>query len=147
MIRADFRYLENFSYNELRWFYLSKGWKWEDTDQEIRKIKKNLFVKLQKFRDNLRAAGIDRPIYFNSITDGRHSKNSLHYSGKAADVRIGGRGGINWNKVLQCAVTAGFTGIGYYPHWKPNRGMHLDIRAGGVKLWTRNAQGRYKGII
>ena len=144
MKKQDFDKLANFTYSEVYFFYKSKGL---NPLKEIPKIKKSLFVKLQKFRDLLKAEGINRPILFNSITDGRHAKNSEHGRGNAVDVRLGGRGRINWNKVYQCAVESGFKGIGYYPTWKPNRGFHLDNRKGSFKTWTRTSGGKYTGII
>lgn len=29
---------------------------------------------------------------------------------------------------VEIAKRCGFTGIGYYPHWKPEPGLHLDVR-------------------
>lgn len=101
--------------------------------------------KLQKFRTLIK-----RPVYFNCITEGRHASNSSHYKAEAFDIRIGGKGSINWNNILQCAIEAGFKGVGYYPNWKPNRGFHLDDRKGLFKVWKRiKVKGKkvYRGII
>jgi len=139
MIREDFRTLKNFSYQELLNHYQSKGFSRFGSGIEIQKIKKSAMKKLQKLR-----TAIDRPIFFNSITEGKHSKNSAHYQGIAFDVRIGGK--VNFNKVFQFAVDAGFQGIGHYPHWnKP--GFHFDERKSGFKCWLRNKDGKYVGII
>jgi len=43
-------------------------------------------------------------------------------------------------RAVDCAVAAGFTGIGLYPDWRDGRGnrggLHLDIRPGAIALWS-----------
>jgi hypothetical protein len=42
---------------------------------------------------------------------------------------------------FQLAVSVGFKGIGFYPHWSPSPGFHLDVREsnrpGKPALWGR----------
>lgn len=40
-------------------------------------------------------------------------------------------------RFIEIAKKAGFGGIGFYPHWRPWAGFHLDVRPGPVKTWGR----------
>lgn len=44
-------------------------------------------------------------------------------------------------RAIDCAITAGFTGIGIYPYWEPTPGLHLDVRTcecpGQPATWGR----------
>jgi len=141
MTEQQFLLLPNISYLEIFNFYRKKGFDAPTAYKEIKKIKFSFMKKIQKFRTL-----IGRPIRFNSITEGKHAKNSSHPKGIAGDIRIGGKGAINWNKMVQHALTCGFVGIGYYPFWN-TPGLHLDTRAGGIKLWKRLRNGKYVGFI
>jgi len=141
MKREQFKMLPNFSYQELINHYKSKGFDQFRAGIEISKIKYSALKKVQKLRTL-----IGRPIFFNSITEGKHVKNSAHYSGIAFDIRIGGKGAINWNKMFQYAVDAGFKGIGYYPFWNIP-GFHVDDRPCGFKCWKRLKNGKYVGFL
>lgn len=141
MRKEDFNALPNFTYNEVYNHYISKGFSPAAADKEIRLTKKGLFVKLQRFR-----TAIGRPIYFNCLNEGKHSKSSQHYEKNAADIRIGGKGAIRWNTMCEIAIDCGFKGIGYYPFWnKP--GLHLDDRKTGFQMWVRDKAGKYIGFI
>lgn len=139
MKRIDFKNLRNFTLQEIRQHYYSKGFKW--ANPEIHKIKKQLFIKLQKVRTQ-----IGRPIKINRITEGK-SKYPTHENGLGIDWRVGGKGRVNYNKVLQACIDAGFKGIGFYPYWAPSQGFHTDIIPGGVRVWLRDAAGVYRGLI
>lgn len=141
MIKSDFDKLPNFSYQEMYLHYRNKGFSLLASSDHVSKVKLSFMIKLQKFRTL-----INRPIHFNCLTEGRHVKNSAHYSGIAADIRISGRGAINWNKMLQFAIDARFNGIGWYPCWN-TPGLHLDDRKGDFKCWYRDSEGKYKGLI
>ena len=139
MKEQDFNDLPNFTFNEIIRHYQSKGFEYADCVKEIAKLKKRLFIRLQKVRTQ-----IGKPIKINCLTEGKHVKNSLHYMGMAIDWHVAGK--VNMNKVLQACLDAGFSGIGVYPFWnKP--GFHSDIRAGGIKLWKRDENGEYKGLV
>jgi len=141
MRREDFKKLPNFTYQEMLDHYRSKGYSTWGAKQEIAKVKFSFMKKLQKFRTL-----IGRPVFFNSLTDGKHVKGSVHYLAIAGDIWIGGKGKLNFNKLFQYAIDAGFQGIGYYPFW--NRpGFHLDDRKNGFKCWLRNKAGQYVGLI
>ncbi len=139
MKSIDFYDLPNFSFNEVCQHYYNKGFK--HASPEIKKIKKQLFIKLQKVRTQ-----IGRPIKINRITEGR-SKYPTHRNGLAIDWRVGGKGRVNYNKVLQACLDAGFKGIGFYPHWRPSPGFHCDIIPGGARVWKRLKNGKYVGLI
>ena len=128
MIEEDFYYIDYFSFGELKRHYLKKGFSIEDALDEIKKIS---YVYIMKM-DGLRRL-IDSPVYFNSLTDGKHVKNSYHYQGKAGDWYTKSK--KHPNQILQYCIDVGFTRIGYYPEWnKP--GFHTDT---GTKsaLWTK----------
>lgn len=67
-----------------------------------------------------------------------HSKNSMHYQGKAVDfiAVLNGKKPMDvWLDLLRFP----FTGIGIYPHWKLNNkkeeacvGFHVDVRDVGT---------------
>lgn len=56
---------------------------------------------------------------------------------RAADVMLTG---INLKDAYELARFVGFTGIGAYPDWLPDQGMHLDVRqdrtAGNPATWS-----------
>ena len=142
MRAIDFYGLPNFTYAEIVLHYRNKGFTFSQAQREVGRLKKSFFIKLQKVRTQ-----IDRPIKINCLTEGRHGRGSFHYLAMAGDWRVGGKGRVNYNKVLQACIDAGFKGIGWYPHWKPGGGFHTDIRSGGIKLWLRGSRGIYRGLI
>jgi len=145
MNREQFKKLPNFTYQEMYDHFISKGFRNFEAKRQIARVKYSFMKKLQAFRTR-----INRPVYFNCLTEGVHVAGSTHGLGIAGDIRIGGRGPINWNNMLQIAIDVGFKGIGYYPNWKPNKGLHLDDRPGPFKMWKRiivNKKKVYRGLI
>ena len=144
MTREDFKKLRNFGYQEMLDHFKSKGFSTWGAKLQVARMKFSFMKKLQRFRSL-----IGRPVFYNCLTEGKHAKNSSHYRAEAADIRIGGKGKINWNNMLQCAVEAGMKGIGYYPNWN-TPGLHLDDRKGVFKCWKRIKVGGkkvYRGLI
>jgi len=141
MQKSQFDKLDNFTYQEVVAFYKKKGFSEDGAYLEIRKISFNAMKKVQAFRTR-----INRSVHFNSITEGKHSKNSQHPLGKAFDLRIGGRGNIKWNDMVEAAIEVGFKGIGFYPWWN-TPGLHLDDRDGSFQMWIRDESGKYVGFI
>jgi len=137
---SDFNDLPNFTYMEVVLHYQSKGYGIDEAMAAVRKIDKRLFIKLQKVRTQ-----INRKIRINCLTEGKHVRGSYHGQGMAIDWRVLGK--VNYNKVLQACLDAGFKGIGWYEWWKPRPGFHTDIRQGGVKVWKRDGAGLYKGLV
>ena len=66
-----------------------------------------------------------------------HSKNSMHYEGKAVDFHIKGMSLVD--QYLAAEKIGLFNGIGVYPFWN-NPGLHIDIRTKPAR-WGRNAAG------
>ena len=58
---------------------------------------------------------------------------------RAADVMPVGLSYGTARKAIDLATDLGFTGIGFYPHWSPAPGLHLDVRydrvVGDPALW------------
>ena len=48
---------------------------------------------------------------------------------------------------FELAKEIGFTGIGFYPNWKPLPGFHLDVRPGKLATWGRIDGKHYVSII
>jgi len=139
MKRSDFKQLPNFTYYEILLHYFNKGFSRQQAEREIARIPLNWFKKLQKVRTQ-----INKKIRLNCLTEGSHKPRSWHFKAKAGDWHVVGP--HNKNKVLQACIDAGFKGIGFYPFWnKP--GFHTDTRPGGIKLWKREKNGKYKGLI
>lgn len=111
----------------------SKIDKWGDPDL----ISDDLLLRLYDFRDWL---GL--PIYIlHGVKTGGHSASSFHYPRKdkdgkqigacAVDIVIPDYDESPFDLILT-ATRFGFTGIGYYPHWKykgiTTGGLHVDTR-------------------
>ncbi len=141
MTREEFRKLPNFGYQEMLNHFKSKGFSTWGAKQQVARVKFSFMKKLQRFRTL-----INRPVFYNCLTEGKHAKNSSHPKGEAGDIRIGGKGKINWNKMFQAAVEAGMKGIGFYPFWN-TPGLHVDDRKGSFKCWKRLKNGKYVGLI
>jgi hypothetical protein len=142
MIKSDFENITHFSYEELEAHYLSKGYPKEFAAEQIELIDEALIICLDLVREKIKM-----PIIINSITDGVHSSKSWHYKGKAIDWHPvkKGKASINYNRVFQACIDAGFLGVGWYPYW--NRpGFHTDLRSVAA-FWVRDQEGKYKGII
>ena len=139
MRQQDFNDLPNFTYTEVLNHFILNGFSLEQARIEVKRLSKDWFLKLQKVRTQ-----INQPIKINCLTEGTHQPASYHYKALAGDWHIPGI--FQPNKVLQACLDAGFTGIGWYPHWN-SPGFHTDTRPGGVKLWTRNQDGQYLGLI
>ena len=69
---------------------------------------------------------------------------------RAADVFPKGLDKHNLQRAYDCAIEAGFTGIGVYKEARPSIMMHLDTRDGRLAKWSawrKEFKGwRYSGI-
>ena len=125
---------------------------WGDTDA----ISDEHLLKLFDFR-----VYIGVPIYIlNGVKDSGHSKGSYHYPrvvggkkvGFATDVVIPDYELSPFDLILD-ATRFGFTGIGFYPHWRYKQkvvgGLHLDSRPLGIDSdGTPNyGHSRWMGIL
>lgn len=115
------------TWNMLRYFKPNSTIdQWGDVDA----INDNLLLRLDDFRHWL---GV--PIYITAgVKNGGHAKGSYHYKEHGAcavDVIIPDYMETGFDLIMD-ATRFGFTGIGYYPHWKWKGkmvgGLHLDMR-------------------
>jgi len=122
------------TWSKLRYFKKdSKTDKWGDSEL----IQDDLLLRLDDFRHYLGC-----PVYVTrGVATHGHSKNSYHYPKYSGDGRALGACAVDivipdfaespFDLILD-ATRFGFTGIGYYPHWKFRGnvvgGLHLDTR-------------------
>ena len=140
---------------KLRYFKKASSDNWGDPDA----ISDDLLLRLDDFRHYL---GLSVNVLHGVKTSG-HSSKSWHYGRKnesggwkfqpcAVDVVMPGYKGHPLDLIFE-AGRFGFTGIGYYPHWrwhgKAVGGMHLDMRplskeADGTLNYREN---RWMGVM
>jgi len=72
------------------------------------------------------------------------SPTSKHITGEALDVLCPTK--MNWIEFAIIANTVGENGgVGFYPHWKPNGGVHIDVCASpSHRRWHQDKQGKIK---
>ena len=91
--------------------------------------------------DAVRAkAGIPIHVHVCFATDG-HSSKSWHYQGKAVDFHFSA--GLSLSRELSLLVLSPFGGIGFYPHWSPRPGWHVDMRPHPRLFWIGEKDGSY----
>ncbi len=97
-------------------------------------INEDLIYKLDGFRKEL---GV--PIIITCGTQGKHKAGSFHYTGDAVDFVIADRCALDPLDIAFLALRFGFSGIGYYPHWKlwgkEVGGWHLDLTTKRKAMW------------
>jgi len=97
-------------------------------------INEDLIYKLDGFRKEL---GV--PIIITCGTQGKHKAGSFHYTGDAVDFVISDSCIYDPLDIAFLALRFGFSGIGYYPHWKLNGkevgGWHLDLTTKRKAMW------------
>lgn len=86
------------------------------------------------------------PFYINpngAYAASGHSPNSYHKKGMAVDGRFSP--GKNPRQELEGILTVSeINGIGFYPHWSPRAGWHLDIREAPKVYWIETGKaGKY----
>lgn len=74
--------------------------------------------------------------------DGGHATNSSHYLGLAADIHFPD---LDYDKASNCIRRIGFNGVGFYEHWKPVPGFHIDMGNRRAR-WVRTMQGLYVSL-
>lgn len=80
--------------------------------------------------------------------DSGHVENSLHYvqdSGfaEAVDGHFWDRGQTYLQELLAILSFPEIGGVGFYPHWNPRPGWHLDIRKDVPRLFWVRFDGEY----
>lgn len=109
-----------------------------------------LLKKLDKFREQLGERIIVSPAKGSMFLNNERENNSQHFLGKAIDIMLPDT--TDWERAYTIAKNVGFTGIGFYPHWKPYKGFHVDVREsdGHISTWSGiNPDGkgqRYVGL-
>lgn len=115
-----------------------KNFKPYEFGKDYSKVSMDLIILLDRLRSQ---TGEPISIHCAYATDG-HSDKSQHYKGLATDLHSEADDVI----FLQEAKRLGFTGIGYYPKWKPKPGFHLDIREGKPVYWYSPSNGVYEYV-
>jgi len=96
------------------------------------KMEYDLIAKLDAWREII---GIPVIVNCAYATSG-HSKNSLHYQGRAVDGYI--KGVADPREVYKLCLKANLNGIGIYPKWQPSPGFHLDNREKPMRWVSTN---------
>ena len=104
-------------------------------------LEPSLKTKLDKFReewgDIVKVSPVGGAVGRNLGPDNQ-SKHNVDYWGEVLAVDLMPKGMIlveDMNRAMSVAKDCGFTGIGIYPFWLPQPGIHVDVRPG-----TRVAQ-------
>ena len=103
------------------------------------KIEYWLVKRLDEWREE-----IGLPVYIHNGWGPRGShdaKNSYHYIGLAVDCHIPGKNIQQQYELAKLRFNDG--GIGVYPNWQPNGGLHVDL--GPKRRWAC-INGQYRGI-
>ena len=113
--------------------------------QDPDKVHGDLVHGLDKLRELLRVKVHIHEAY---AKDGHYHPKSLHYNDPAlaVDFHCGRKqdGFYYTNIALFVAIQqiGTFTGVGFYPHWNPVAGWHVDLRKEPL-FWYRSENGRY----
>lgn len=117
------------------------------------KLDLDLKVKLDKFRELWGAPVMISPaVGAVGRNDSSKSQHNINYTGgivKAVDVMPSGLDKSNMSKAFEIAKKAGFTGVGLYPDWLPQAGLHLDTRNTTLATWggiNKNGLQVYVGV-
>jgi len=113
-----------------------------EQDNQADLVEHQLLEALDDFRDELNAPIIFSPARGSLFATSGHSEKSYHYQGKAADIMF------PQTPLLEAFFSAtrfiAFGGIGIYPYWKPDAGLHVDIRPASMRAyWWRDKRGKY----
>jgi hypothetical protein len=111
-----------------------------------------LLTKLDEFRHRLGFPVIISPAAGSlgrnlGYTDTSQHNIDMWGEVRAVDVMFSNT--IDLEHAYNIAKAVGFTGIGAYPDWKPNHGLHLDVRIAPLALWSGILEGGkqvYKSI-
>ncbi len=130
------------TWKDIKWFSSSDF----DDKYSLNKgadINMELVARLDSLRDWIKC-----PIQVTAGYDSKgHSEMSYHYKGLAVDIIICTL--MTMREQWAYIRTAGFEGIGIYPHWKHkvySGGWHLDVRD-VPQIWRQMDDGSYKYFL
>lgn len=108
-----------------------------------------LMLKIDEFRERLGEPVMISPAP-GSLMRWDAKNETQHKYGRAGDVMLPKT--TDFARAYRIAKEVGFKGIGFYPHWKPFPGFHLDTRpTENVAVWAGvNPDGhgqKYVGIL
>lgn len=113
---------------------------WGDPSKIHRELVFGLYL-LRKF--------VGRPVVILCAYETKGHTGRYHSMGMAADICIKGMNAVD--QFIAASRFDVFNGIGVYPHWRPQGGLHLDIRpkAGSSDAdarWLRDRDGVYRPL-
>jgi len=76
------------------------------------------------------------------FADGGHADKSSHYLGLAADIHFPDLGVAFASNFIR---KINFNGVGFYEHWKPMPGFHVDMGNRRAR-WLRTSKGLYVSL-
>lgn len=114
-------------------FSISDNW------GNISLVNEDLVIKLQQIRHCANS-----PLIIHCATQGLHSPNSLHYKGLACDFHIKGLSLLDQYLIAEKIIGCG--GIGLYPQWRPEAGLHIDLRYSYIGARWIFYEGHYKEL-
>lgn len=101
-----------------------------------------LLEALDRWRDRL-----GRPVVIHpgGLLDPRPGRLSQHPLGRAVDCHVPGMPLLDaW---LAAEAIPEFRGIGLYPWWRPQAGLHVDTREARARArWWQDRDGRYQAL-
>ncbi len=117
--------------------FFKKSENWGDPSKIHKELVFGLYL-LRKF--------VDRPVVIQCAYETKGHGGRYHPLGMAADVYIKGMNVVD--QFIAASRFDVFNGIGVYPHWRPQGGLHLDIRykTGETEAdarWIRDRNGIY----
>lgn len=71
-----------------------------------------------------------------------HAEGSAHYRGLAADFHVPD---CPVSRLARYIRSLDFSGVGFYPEWKPEAGFHIDMAERRAR-WVRTAGGEYVSL-
>lgn len=113
----------------------------EENWGDWRKVHKELIFNLLAFR-----RFVNRPVVILNAYELTGHTGEYHPKGMAADFYVKGMNVVD--QFIALTRFDGFNGIGIYPHWRPQGGLHGDIRPKENRFdpdarWIRNKAGNY----
>jgi len=101
------------------------------------KVSPDLVLAMDRLRE---VAGVPILIHV-AWEESGHATKSYHYQGLAVDFHFAT--GMTCQEEYRVITDLGlFGGVGFYPHWKPRPGWHVDLRKDQLR-WVQNKDKTY----